>query len=190
MLRLRDIMTTNVISIAHDMSIRDAMAVLSSRHISGAPVMEGGRVVGVISNTDLLAFASELPRSPMQTPPVADEADLALLDEQDAIDDAPPATFFMEMWEDVGADAAARIAQSSGPEWDVLDDHNVAEAMTRSPLVSIPSDTPLSAAADFMRQHDVHRLLVMDKDHLVGIVTATDIADAVADHKLREQTIV
>lgn len=190
MLRLRDIMTKNVISIAHDMSIRDAMAVLASRHISGAPVREGGRVVGVISNTDLLAFASELPRAPTQTPAVTDDADLSLMDEQDAIDDAPSATFFVDMWDDVGADAAARIAQSNGPEWDVLDDHVVEEAMTRLPLVSIPSVTTLSVAADFMRQHDVHRLLVMDNDQLVGIVTATDIADAVADHKLREQTIV
>jgi len=45
--RVRDLMTKDVIAIGPDVSIRDAMALLSSRHISGAPVTAGGKIVEV-----------------------------------------------------------------------------------------------------------------------------------------------
>ena len=44
--------------------------------------------------------------------------------------------------------------------------------------------TPVELAADKMRTAGVHRALVIDEDALIGIVTTTDIADAVADHRL------
>ena len=60
MLRLRDIMTRDVFSAAPDMTIRDAMELLSERHVSGAPVVDGGKVVGIFSATDLLVLLAEL----------------------------------------------------------------------------------------------------------------------------------
>ncbi len=62
--------------------------------------------------------------------------------------------------------------------------------MTRSPICSVPANTTLPAAAEFMRRHAIHRVLVTDEDRLVGIVTATDIANAVAEHKLRDLAFV
>ena len=40
MLKLRDIMTRDVVSATPDMTIRDAMQLLSERHLSGAPVVD------------------------------------------------------------------------------------------------------------------------------------------------------
>ena len=60
MLRLRDIMTRDVVSAAPDMTIRDAMELLSERHVSGAPVVDGGKVVGIFSATDLLDLLADL----------------------------------------------------------------------------------------------------------------------------------
>ncbi|MGH7713105.1 MAG: CBS domain-containing protein, partial [Gemmatimonadaceae bacterium] len=57
-------MTTDVLSVSPELSVRDAMALLASRHVSGAPVVTGGKVVGVISSTDLLDFAASLPGVP------------------------------------------------------------------------------------------------------------------------------
>ena len=64
MLRLRDIMTTNVITLDPNLSIREAMEVFTSKRISGAPVIAGGEVIGVVSATDLLQFAAALPGVP------------------------------------------------------------------------------------------------------------------------------
>jgi CBS domain-containing protein len=59
MLRVRDIMTTDVVTLSPDLSLRDAMALLTRRHISGAPVVSAGRVVGVASLTDFADFAAQ-----------------------------------------------------------------------------------------------------------------------------------
>ena len=191
MVRLRNIMTTEIVTIPSDVSIRDAMSILSTRHISGAPVVDGSGIVGVVTATDLMAFAAELPGAPAEMPPPLDLEDLAPPNDQfEPPGGEPLATFFTEMWEDAGADVSVRISQAAGAEWNVLDEHTVAEAMTRAPLIQVDTDTTLPAAAEFMRQHDVRRLLVMEGGRVVGIVTATDIANAVADHKLRERTYV
>lgn len=51
MLKLKDIMTRDVVSASPDMTIREAMQLLSERHVSGARVVDGGKVVGVFSAT-------------------------------------------------------------------------------------------------------------------------------------------
>ncbi|RQH02788.1 CBS domain-containing protein [Paraburkholderia dinghuensis] len=54
-MRALDVMTTNVVTVKPDMTVRDAAALLVERHISGAPVVDaGGRLVGIISEGDLL----------------------------------------------------------------------------------------------------------------------------------------
>jgi len=54
-MRARDVMTTNVITVDPDMSVRDLAALLSERGISGAPVVDSsGRMVGIVSEGDLL----------------------------------------------------------------------------------------------------------------------------------------
>jgi CBS domain-containing protein len=191
MIRLRDIMTTEVVTIPFDVSIREAMSILSSRHISGAPVTDGTGLAGVVTATDLMAFAAELPGAPVETSPADAFEELeADTDQLEPPGEEPLATFFTELWEDAGADAAVRMALTNGAEWNVLDEHTVAEAMTRAPLLHVSSTTSVEEAAECMRQHNVRRLLVMDGERVVGIVTATDITNAVADHKLRERAYV
>ncbi|HEY5547081.1 MAG TPA: CBS domain-containing protein [Gemmatimonadaceae bacterium] len=190
MTRVRDIMTKDVITIGPDLSIRDAMSLLSTRHISGAPVVAGGDIVGVITSTDLMAFAAELPGAPAELEDEAEFGEVAARDDMPEPELEPAGAFFTDLWEDAGADTAVRFAGVAGPEWNVLDAHTVEEAMTRAPIFKLAGDTLLPAAADFMREHGVHRMLVTDAGGLVGIVTATDVANAVADHKLREVAYV
>ncbi len=83
-----------------------------------------------------------------------------------------------------------RFASANAAEWNVLDEHTVEEAMTRAPICSVPADTSLPAAAQFMRLHAIHRVLVTDEGKFVGIVTATDIANAVAEHKALDREYV
>jgi CBS domain-containing protein len=184
MTRLRDIMTREVVSVSPDVSIREAMGLLSSRHISGVPVVAGTDIVGVVTSTDLMAFAAELSDA------TATRNDLAILDDLPATELEPQGRYFTELWDETGADSALRFANVSGPALDVLDVHTVDEAMTRAPIYTMGSDATAPAAAEFMRSHGIHRIFVTDKDKFVGIVTSTDIANAVASHKLRESQYV
>jgi len=197
MLRLRDIMTTNVITVDPNLSIREAMEVLTSKRISGAPVVAGGEVIGVVSATDLLQFAAALPGVPTEREAApewlgdiaGDEDDETTLPEAGAADD-PSALYFTELWDDAGATVVERIVTPNGAEWNTLEEHTVSEAMTRAPVCALTPDTFVTVAADYMRRAKVHRVLVMTGDDLVGLVSLSDINAAVADGKLTVHTYV
>jgi len=52
-LRVRDVMTRNVHALPATMPIVEAAEQLAAWHVSGAPVLQGKRLVGVASKTDL-----------------------------------------------------------------------------------------------------------------------------------------
>src|SRR5688500_2661168 len=53
-MRARDIMTTPVQTISRDTPVREIIQRLLTHRISGVPVVEGERVVGIISEADLI----------------------------------------------------------------------------------------------------------------------------------------
>ena len=194
MLRVRDIMTTDLISLDPNLNIREAMDVFVSKRIRGAPVVSGDEVVGVVSATDLIQFAAALPGVPTQRdlgPDLLED----IRDEETELpsegeDDDPGGMFFTEMWDDSGASVVERMGNPATSEWNSLEEHTVSEAMTHAPVHSLTPDTLVTVAADYMRREQIHRVLVMTGPKLLGVVTTSDITDAVADGKLTAHTYV
>ena len=145
MLTLNDIMTKDVVVLAPDLSLRDAMDLLTARHIGGAPVVNRNHVVGVVSLTDLAEFATQASQVPSLHP--------------------------------------------GDVEWNALEEHTVKDVMSTS-VASLPGDTSVEAAASFMSRNKIHRVLVMDGEKVVGIVTTTDITVAVAKSRLTKRVYV
>lgn len=55
-MRVADLMTTDVVTVGADTPLKDVAAMLASRGISGAPVVDAdGRLLGVVSEADILA---------------------------------------------------------------------------------------------------------------------------------------
>jgi CBS domain-containing protein len=54
MQQVKDVMTTAVFAVSPDTSLETAARLLAQKRITGAPVIEAGRVVGVISASDLV----------------------------------------------------------------------------------------------------------------------------------------
>jgi CBS domain-containing protein len=185
MLKLRDIMTRDLITIAPDVSLRVAADALLGAHLSGAPVVAGREVVGVISLTDVLAFAASAPPPPS---PRADERDWDAEVEagpEDAADDESEAdAFFTELYTGDADELVERFGTTDPqPPRDTLGEHTVADAMTHG-VRALPPDATVEEAADLMRREGIHRVLVMHDGNLEGIVTTMDVAKAVADHRL------
>lgn len=188
MLSVRDLMSTDVVVVSPDLSIRDALELLTERHIGGAPVMTDGRVVGVVTAGDLLAFEAGTPPAPVEREDQLETGELApTLEELEDDETVPPSAFFTEWWTDAGADVVERGRAVAEPEWDVLAEHTVAEAMSTSLLWVAPQE-PVARAAALMGSREVHRLLVLERGRLVGILTTSDIARAVADGRLSDPT--
>ena len=185
MLQVRDVMTRDVITLSPEHTLREAMELLSREHVSGAPVVRGLQVVGVVSASDLMEFAAALP--PLSDAEV-EPLDVRVLDEN--VEELPgedleeqAASWFLARWRDERPDVDERIVEAGESTWSALDEHTVSEVMTPG-VVSIRPTDPLAAAADLMRRRRLHRTLVMEKSRLVGILSTTDIVAAVADGRL------
>lgn len=186
MLVLRDIMTRDVLTLGPELNLRAAIELLARHHYGGAPVVAGNEVVGVLSASDVLSLLASVPG----VPGPRDEEGTALDEVETSRDDGAaleePA-FFAKLWDDCRVDLVERFERSECPEWDVLAEYDVAAAMTR-PLLTLPSGTPVREGAEFLVRHGVHRVLVVDDGALAGIVTTTDIARAVADEQLGDDS--
>lgn len=186
MVRIGEIMTKDVATVEPAMSLREAMEVLADTGASGAPVVASGRVVGVISLTDILDVQSTTPGAPVQRDEQGqwgewESADLW----QEDLSEVPP-TYFADYWDDAGADIRERFDQSESPEWDVMEEHTVGEAMTRQ-VVGLPPEATAREAARLLTANEIHRVLIMKNDRLEGILTTTDLVRALAEGRIGEE---
>lgn len=180
MIRLHDIMTLDVVTVSPETTLRDAAGLLADEYVSGAPVVAGTKVVGVVSAADIVDFVADDPGVPTERPEQVEAGEFPEVEPWVEGDDAP-AAFFVDYWSDVGADVEVRMESTDGPEWNVMDEHTVADVMTRK-VVSLERETSVREAARLMLEAGVHRVLVLEDARLVGIVTNTDILKAVSQY--------
>jgi CBS domain-containing protein len=180
MLKLDELMTPAPVTIAPDASLRDAVDLLAAMGVNALPVMIGNQIVGLLSSDSIIAFESATPGVPTERD-IADVWDEVPTNE----DDAPAAEYFAELWDDTSLDVSERLRVSETPEWDVLSEHTVEEAMIADPP-QLSLSTTVKEAAELMRRTGAHRVLVVDGDELRGIVTTMDITRAFAGHDYRD----
>src|SRR5512136_330176 len=63
----RDIMTTDVLTITPNTPIREIARAFRTKGISGAPVVENGQLIGIVTESDLIARHAR-PHSPRYLP--------------------------------------------------------------------------------------------------------------------------
>ncbi len=178
MATVSEIMTREVTALDVEISLRDALEVLRAENVSGAPVLSGQRVVGVVSLTDIVEYVTTSPGVPARREVETDWDDYQPPDVWEEGTDSP-SSFFADYWSDAGADVAVRFEEPESPEWDLLATTAVSQVATRA-IVAVGTDTEVAEAARMMTEASVHRLLVLDGNDLAGIVSATDIVRAVA----------
>lgn len=168
--KLSEIMSTDVVTVGPQTSLRELVGVLRDENVSGVPVVTGGRVVGVVSATDLLDFEFE---QPPQEPADWEGSERITEDGAGGI-----SGYYAAGW-DASVDVLGRIHRLEEPRWDRLMEHAVSEVMT--PVTyALPPNEDVRSAASYMLRQDIHRVLVVEGDELIGIASAMDIVRAVA----------
>lgn len=134
--QVRDVMTTNVITVADDGSVVEIAAILAGRGFSAVPIVDRFDVViGLVSWTDL----------------------------HDKIDIGEP--------EPTARGVSLRRWRAPRLRWTQA----LATDVMSAPPVTIRPDASLAAAGRAMHRRKIDRLLVVDDDRLVGIVTRGDL---------------
>jgi CBS domain-containing protein len=181
MVTLREIMSSEVVTVSPDMSLKEVADVFVSEHITGAPVVSTERLLGVISTTDLLELEPYGMRSRAEAPAEVDWEDWTPVDASGK--NEPTSFYFTELWARVGPDALEQFKPSEPTETSVLDDRTVADVMTRG-VHGLPPTADVRDAAGYMLEHGIHRVLVLQEGKLIGMVTTTDVMRAVAERGL------
>lgn len=145
---VRDVMNTRPIAIQVTDTVGNASRTMKANEISGMPVLDGEKVVGVISESDILKLLSVEEEGSLWLPSPFEVFEIPFRD--------------LVKWERMHT-AAEDISKK-----------RVSEVMSRS-VREIEPDISVEEAAAIMTNHRINRLPVVENGRLVGIITRGDI---------------
>ncbi|HOC84860.1 MAG TPA: CBS domain-containing protein [Methanoculleus sp.] len=154
-MQVKDIMTPDPVTVRVDSPIREAAGLLRKYHIGGLPVMDGDRVAGIVTETDIISLLDTGSLS----------SDLWLPSPLEVIE--VPVREFIN-WE-----RTKRALTDIG-------DREVRRVMS-SPAVTIDEESDIADAASLMLRERIARLPVIRNGKLIGIVTRADIVRGIGE---------
>jgi CBS domain-containing protein len=145
---VRDVMNVKPVTCQAETSVTEAGKILRENMISGMPVLDGQRLVGVVSESDLLRLLATENEGGLWLPSPFEIFEVPFRD--------------LVKWE--------RMHSAI----DDLSKKKVREVMSRNVHEVSPEDS-VEEAAGIMTRHRINRLPVVEEGRLVGIVTRGDI---------------
>ena len=180
MLRVNEIMTREVVTLDGEASLREAMELLSTKHLSAVPILAGERVIGIISLSDIIGFLIAVPETEAGEHMETLVESLEEPDDEEGDEELRAVSMDEDVWSEWSESPSMRADENPSAPESLLDQHTVEEAMNRD-VISVRSSESVRSAATIMAEKGIHRVLVIDKGHLAGIVSALDIARAVSN---------
>ena len=156
-LRVRDLMTTQVITVKPTDTVRQAVIKMALDNVTGAPVVDNrNHVLGVISQTDILQL---------------------ILKYQDKLDEEIHSEHLLSQPMDTNQSADMTLINKE------FSGMKVEDIMVRSTLYTTP-DAEIVEALRMMMKMDVNRLPVLEQGILVGTVSRSDVIFAIYKKKV------
>ena len=147
----RDIMVTDVFSVTPCMSLVDMDSEFLRRGISGAPVVENGKLRGVVSRSDISRKLSES----LQPTAAAESPRGSLMDLMTA---------------------ASRTVK---PSFERVRELCVGDIMVEK-VVTVAPGASVQDIANILVSRKIHRVLVVENEKLVGLISALDMVKVLA----------
>jgi len=150
---VKDAMTKDLIVCTTETTLRDAVALMRSHHIGGLPVIEGTELVGILTESDLIAL--------LESERISDDLWLP----------SPFEIIEVPVREYINWEKTKRALRNIG-------DMQVKDVMTHR-VITVTEEMEIEAAAALMLKEGVVRLPVIRGKKLVGILARADIINAV-----------
>ena len=161
-MQVKDAMTKNPVVCSVDTPLRDAVGLFRKYHIGGLPVMDGGVVVGMLTESDLISL--------LESERISDDLWLP----------SPFEIIEIPVREYVNCEKTKHALRNIG-------DMPAKKVMTRH-VITANEDMEIEAAASLMLKEGVTRLPVLQGKKLTGILTRADIINAIgASHADNEK---
>lgn len=150
----QDIMRRDLVTAEPGQSLAELRHLLIESHISGVPVVDGGRLIGIVSRSDLVRVEE-----------LVEALDAEVAEEQ---------------WHERETDGFSHTRRESFRGFQRrLSDLKVKDAM-RAQVLTCSPDTPVREVAAEMVRHHVHRIVVVEGQKPIGIVSTLDLAALLA----------
>jgi CBS domain-containing protein len=203
--RVEQIMSRPVLGLSESDSPRDAALLMDQRKISAAPVLREGRLLGIVTETDLVRWLDKSAAEGLLDGEVRDLMHAYVL----TVRPGDPLSNVIHLFRRyhvrhvpvavqktlLGIISDRDVRRALG--WSSIRDMQAevesrltgaepatARAIMHRSVETIPSFAPLREALRRMLELRIHSLPVVDADELVGILTRTDFVQAVAREEL------
>lgn len=153
-MKIKDIMNEHVITITPDATLKEVSDKFAEHNISGMPVVDDDKIVGIITETDILGVMSRY----------------VCKDDSTISSGAGLMGCVLENTASCGEYAKSL---------DALRELKVSDSMKKN-VITITSDKPLEDAIAMMASKKINRLPVVENDRLVGILTRNDLVKVLA----------
>jgi CBS domain-containing protein len=204
------LMVPDPVSVTADARVADIAALMIARDFSGLPVLDGKKLIGMVTKTDILRSTSVNSLSLMATDIMTDATTVNRYHSLDHVislmsERHEPLVVVNDDGSLAGIVTESNLAfykyntdTSTGlPEKDVkmlrkgesggrkrlryvVEVHAVAEDIMSRPVITIGKDAPVTEAVELMREHAINSVVVVDGMNLAGIVKRDDIIREVA----------
>jgi CBS domain-containing protein len=155
-LKAKDVMTTPVITVTVDTPLKRAAEILDENSFSGVPVVEEDKLVGVLSETDILRYTQQIIGQPLRD----------------------PHRVFAKSQEVLHIDITHR-----GVEVIELVANTTVETLMTVDLYTVREEATLADVVGLMHEHNINRVPVVGENKLLlGIVTRADVISALVNN--------
>ena len=187
-----EIMSHPVVSTPANISILQASKIALKNRIRRLPVLEGKKLVGIVTQTDLVAALASYGllgdiASIMNSDTAVINAGASLADAMSIMAHRSISSVVVRQAERVvgiftGRDLVKQVsAQHKNPASVKMED------VMSSPVMNVPRDYSIFSAAKMMEKLGIRRLVVMEGEKLCGIITETDLFRTVNDKLQAEE---
>jgi len=153
MKKAEDVMNRRVIYFSPENTILEISQKFAEYNISGAPIVEGRRVVGIISNSDIIKFVNERLHKDLEEV------------------SAHTSSMILHLSKLIFGNSKMK------KELESVMNTKVGDIMVRNVKFVAP-ETEISEVIEIMTKHGINRLPVVDNGKLVGIIARDDLIKA------------
>lgn len=183
---VKDVMTTNLLTIDIKKKINDAVEMLCENNVGSLLIVREGKIFGVVSETDIVReiVACGLAPGEITIEKLINRPPLSI----DGTTSIKEAYYAMALWkvrhllitdkgDEIGLISVRDILYAPGRRNRTihhLSKEPIETIMTKN-LVIVSGETTVSEAAKLMKERNIHALLVGSKEAISGILTEKDI---------------
>lgn len=190
--KLSRIMSSPVESVSSDLSVLEASKIMGVKHIKRLPIMDEGKLVGIVTQTDLVraltSYGLWRDISEIMSRNIASiQMDASVAEAAEIMTSRKISCIIVMDGDDVAGvltekDLLGRVvALQRDPA------NTRMEEVMSSPVTSVPSNFSVYSASKVMEEMNIRRLVIMKDKRLCGVLTQTDIFMAVRNKLQAEE---